>query len=769
VTEPARQTIEELPYGKETELRWTVAAERPGDSWIELVLRRPEGTIVRRRCKVVVTDDPEGEAIAAHRSGLWQDSGYPRSMDFRHLNTNSIQFLQHNTALLVDLQRGRIEQALDFKRRYPDRLVLMQVNDERNGIWGSWHVVPREVATRDGLDFDPDIWPMPRFRGYWLLNAPVPLERDFAASARTCRVRVPDPSAFQGNYYGAMVTRDVMVYPLVDGEPDWANAEYAGVAEVDLDTGEIVLERWPEEHVGPWHGFSAGQAAFAASAGSIYRMPSHGTPWIRTWIPNLTPHCPRDPDTGLDACEWWARHFARLWHTRIAASEPHPDGLQFDGLHEGRSADADQDRTVDGCMFDGVNLWRAGRRRFLRLLREGGNGFRGLDNGLIVADSSACYDQRCPSLLNGFENEEFPSFQGTAYFPGALDMVLYWQREAASPVCTYLQGRFPCDTYLTDSWDRIVASGKFEHDRVARLGLGTACLANGIYTYRAGGAVDLNGIFYGGRVEFPWDEYHAGTEGVYNWLGRPLEPARRIPDPASTGELLPETGWDWRVRPGQAALEHARALTEDRGVEGTIAVKGQGTDAYGPEHAGMRVLLRSPVTDAALESGAEYWFSCRLQAEPSGADREPGMMTPIGVALVAGDAPGVVQWVQAGSEERELNLTLTAPDGGGPCRVCFLVGGYPGRVRVRDASLQSGCAERFTRRFENGLVLLNGSGREAFEFDLQALGYGDRVFRFLKGLQHPALNPGGPAPTRVRVGSHDARFLVLLDDEERAW
>jgi hypothetical protein len=65
------------------------------------------------------------------------------------------------------------------------------------------------------------------------------------------------------------------------------------------------------------------------------------------------------------------------------------------------------------------------------------------------------------------------------------------------------------------------------------------------------------------------------------------------------------------------------------------------------------------------------------------------------------------------------------------------------------------------RRFEGGLVLLNGS-LEPVVFDLQEIDP-DRELRHIDGIVTPEINTGKPAEPRVTVGAHDGLVLVCAE------
>lgn len=727
-----------LHFGGRAEAGWQIVADQPCDGEVTAVVTA-EGRTCRMVRPVRFSATPEQDGLAMARGRVWQQAGYPRAMDFRHLGPDSVAYLSPNTAFLVDFIGQKIPAARELKERYPDRLVLMQVNDEVNGIWGSWHVVPREFAAKEGLACDEAIFPMPSFRGWWLLGPPARLDADFAAAAETVTVRVPDVGEFLYGAYGKEFTRDVMLYGLRDGRPDWATAEYASLASYDKDKSTITLQRWPREAVGDWHGFGAGEAMVAPSVGSIYGL--RGGPTIKTWIPNLTPHCPRDAE-GRTASEWWITHFAKLWHERIAPTEPHPDGFQFDGLAERPEADCDLDGTMDGCQIGGHNLWKEGLHRFFAELR------RAIPDALVLADASNVWGSRSLGVLHGSENEEYPSFLGPDFHASGFDLYRVWSRFAQPPHASYVQGRFHCDTYLEDDGATAREKGAWYPDSLVRMSLAGACMANGIYTFRTSSKRDVGCILDGGgMVSYPWDEYHAGDDGRWNWLGQPLEEAQ--PQTAQLGDdLLPPfapAGWELRV----AEASHAAARREG---EGSLVAEVTRVTTAGrppsPRQTAAGVQLASPPTATALSPEGEYALTCTLTAPGAGTNWHW-----VALSLEAGGQLGPEQPVLVGESPRELRLTLR-PSRPGPARVVCGVGAEPGEVTLDNVRLRPGCAEVFSRRFEHGLVLLNGSATRPYTFEV---GPG---YRRLHGRQAPEVNDGSACGTQVTVPASDGLFLV---------
>ncbi|NOZ23055.1 MAG: hypothetical protein GXP25_18435 [Planctomycetes bacterium] len=763
----ATRPIGAMGLDEQKELTWTLRSAKPASGSIRLELMESDAPQCAKVRPVQFAADPDRAARELARSRPWLRAGYPRCMDFRHLFPQSVMFLGHNTVFLVDFIGDKIKAAQEFKRRYPDRLVLMQVNDELNGLWGSWHCVPREFAAKEGLKCDPAIFPMPAFRGYWLLGPGATMSRDMPADVETCECSVPDTKWFVLRRYGRDVPRDVLIYRRVDGKPDWTHSEYASVVKVDKEKKTITLKRWPKAAVGAWHTFRAGESYVAPSVGSIYRLFNKG-PLIKTWVPNLTKFCPRDPATGMDAKTWWAKHFADLWHTRIANVEPHPDGIEFDGLAEGRIGDCNNDGVVDGCEIGGINYWKLGLYDFFRTLREGGDGWKGLGDDLILADCSNPSGPRCVRLLNGSENEEFPSFQGTRFLPTGMDLYRVWCAQAARPSASYLQGRFACDTYLEHDWRSLRERGKFHDDSLVRLSIALACMGDGIYTYRAGSRRDIQGtLSFQGLLEYPWDEYHAGKEGTYNWLGLPVGEAIRLTDHFGP-DLLPTNGLKgWELAGTKSGAEIAgpeivNAEGRQRVEVNVRSIDTTGLPQVGRNDAAERAVLLSPPTAHALDPQKEYcvefWISADPQYDEKEGERFADIWRCVGVQLRSKDRRGTEQWILVGPQPRCVALTLRAPSAA-KCNVAFRVGGELGPVRVGGLRVREGCAEVFARRFEHGLVLANGSSVLPYTFDIAKLG-GGRAYRRFRGAQAPDVNNGRPVGQRVTVPPQDGLLLM---------
>lgn len=738
-----------LVPGESREVQWQVKAQPDGRQELDLTLTPARLRPFHAVTEVIVADP--FPALPVLREG------YPRAMDFRHLGPENLDIQAGESLLLVDLIGDKIEAARAFKKRYPDTCVLMQINDEPNGLWGTWFTVPREYALKEGIRCEPEVFPMPSFKGYWLLRPGAVLSADFPVTQETLTFAVPDPQRFLHTRFGGKGASptDALLYRTGPDGPDWDHAEYVSVTAVDVAAKTITVARWPQSAVGTWLSFTAGLAKIAPSAGDVYRH--------RTWVPNLTKFCPRDPATGLDACEWWARHFAQLWHRRIARDTPHPDGFQFDWapFHAHKpDADCNLDGEPDGGDFAGISYWGLGMHRFFALLRSGGDGWAGVgEDTLLAADASNVQNQRSFALLNGSENEEFCGFGHPQEFSAQFDLYQLWSRQARAPQVSYLQSRFPSDVYPGGDFDQASRRDNFASVAKIRLALAAACMELGIHTYRPGGREDIEDINQSVTRRYDIDEYHAGREGRFNWLGRPLGEAQTAPgsirpEPVLTYEFEQDTA-GWTQGPGTATVETEPLRQE----EGALRFAVSAIRESRPRNRAASVL--SPWSEGTAQPGQEVALTARLWADPQFDEREGPLYASIPRALAFllesedGRRSAAAETL-VGNSPRDLALTFVVP-GEGEVRIVCEYGNDLGPIWLDRVILQPGSTDIRYRRFEHGIVLMNGSLTTPFAFDLGNID--NRPMRRLDGLYSPLQNDGMAVDGPVTVAPQDALFL----------
>ena len=108
-------------------------------------------------------------------------------------------------------------------------------------------------------------------------------------------------------------------------------------------------------------------------------------------------------------------------------------------------------------------------------------------------------------------------------------------------------------------------------------------------------------------------------------------------------------------------------------------------------------------------------------------------------------------------------MTHTTPKGKqGPGRLEFGVGEEPGEVTIENLEVRQGCGDVLYRKFQNGLVLLNGSATSDTTFQVAELFPGES-YRRIKGTQDTEHNSGEPVGRSLTLGARDGIFLVRID------
>jgi hypothetical protein len=83
----------------------------------------------------------------------------------------------------------------------------------------------------------------------------------------------------------------------------------------------------------------------------------------------------------------------------------------------------------------------------------------------------------------------------------------------------------------------------------------------------------------------------------------------------------------------------------------------------------------------------------------------------------------------------------------------------PGSIDISELEVRRGSGDVLYRKFEHGLVVLNGSKDSTVEFPMAELFPGG-TYRRLDGTQDPQHNNGQRVSARLEVPPHDAYFLV---------
>jgi hypothetical protein len=574
-------------------------------------------------------------------------------------------------------------------------------------------------------------WP-----GHWLYKVGTRLAKD--AGPEDEIIFVEDPSRINGRIPKSTDTIPfgLILYPLdKDGKPDWDRAEHLVLTQ-RLAGGGLKVRR------GAWgsvaRSFKAGKAVAA----------SHMLFWTNQWQLNLSLDCPRGGPQDLTAAEWYAQEVAK----RVIESKS--DGVEFDvgrwtwGFPEDAPMDIDNDLVPEYGYLGGVNSFGLGGQVLFRELRDQLG-----PNKIIQADSNdANFGVRGWKYLSGIQIECFPA---TDRFSEAFSHLRSWVENAGGGTrFSYPFTKAPTTTF---SGDRN-ADGSSTDFRF-RVGLAAACLTGMPHPFNSIDKIDFDPANPSDdetvvrRGPFAWDENFGGELKDWKWLGRPLGPARQDLSAMDPADLLAGASWKWAVDAGFSASnsEASGVYSSDvRRVPAGVIPKGDYWFGSRLEPAGGGPVL-VPGREYTLEfeaSGDDDWTYGGRRFE-----RVPRSVSIRGPFLDNAKRPISVL---ADSRWRSYRISLTAGTEAvnGPV---FGVSEQVGSTRLRAIRLHKGSAERWSREFERGLVLLNWTDRP-WEVPLAAGAY-----RRLKGTQDPGVNDGRRLGARVVVPAKDALFLVKSD------
>jgi len=440
--------------------------------------------------------------------------------------------------------------------------------------------------------------------------------------------------------------------------------------------------------------------------------------WVAGWL--TTTHPSWDALILADA----------RWHLDAAAlGNPGADG---------RAPDTQPDATPDWGYSDGVNLFGLGELALSDRVRDR----IGLDRAFLVgfAPTSGTITASPwpgPAGENGLWMERFPEGSLGGDFDSAFARLAFWTEHRPADVA-------PVSVVYTQA-DTEAYGGGSGGNAAFRLGLGAACMVDGWHTYTT--APDTPP--YRDAV-YAWDEYVAGTEGRPGWLGYPLEDAVRhvgALGALSTAQPIGQTGWTVQVNASGAAADPPQP------VSGSTAIEVKVTGVAAPLPALDDIELASPDLGSIAAGTHTLHFSVRATFDdatpPPARDIQVGLQIASGPFVKAGAVPVGTEW-----EEYYLTLELDAV--AGQASWVMKIGGPRGSLFLDLPEIRQGSADVFSRRFQGGVVLVNGSNAP-FTFPLGA------SYRRIDGTVDPGVNDGAAGLEEEVVPGHDARFL--LSDE----
>ncbi len=613
------------------------------------------------------------------------------------------------------------EAAAIIHKRWPDKIVTFQ--DAYGGI------SPRDYEK---------VWP-----GHLLYKTGTLVNRDVTPQDTT--IVVNDTKLIAKNNNVIVRTNKKAPFALIiyaldsTGKPDWSQAEHVIVEAMNGRQLTVKRGQWGSKPLS----FKAGKAVVAA----------HMMFWTRQWQVNFSLHSPRGGADNLTGAEWFARHIAK----RLAAANA--DGVEFDvarwtwGYPAQNPMDINNDLVADYGYIDGVNSFGLGGQVFFRELRKQ----LGPDK-IIQADSNdAAFGVRGWQYLNGIQMESFPAANHFDRFsPAFLHLRLWTENAEASPRLSYPFTKTPTTTFANARQP----NGR-KTDFRFRVGLAAACLTGMPHPFaslksikfdpanpKTGQKSDVEGKNEQMGV-FSWDEYHGGDLNDWHWLGRPISPAQQDLSDLDKTDLLAKSAWQWNTGTGFKA-EHKQAANafsaQVKSIPaGILPEKLWFGVQLAPKQGGLRTLQKNRQYTVEFQArGDDTWHYAGQTFE-----RVPRMIAISGaIQTNKRDTPISVL---ADSTLRTYRVSFTADGSPAPA---FGVSEQAGTTEIRNIKLYAGGAERWSREFEKGLVLLNMTDNP------WRVAVKKGTYRHLKGSQAPEVNNGQAVENEVVVPAQDALFLV---------
>lgn len=578
-----------------------------------------------------------------------------------------------------------------------------------------------------------DVWP-----GHLLYKVGTLLSKDITPSDNTVFVQDLNriaPNKKRANNVNRKFPLTLTIYALDDqGKPDWSQAEHVIMDNVDNQKITIQRGQWGTKALS----FKAGKAVVAA----------HMMFWTRQWQLNFSLDSPRGGKGNLTAAEW----FAQLMTDRLLASGA--NGIEFDvtrwtwGYPLSNPMDVNNDLVPDYGYINGINSFGLGGQVFFRELRKR----VGVDK-IIQADSNdAMFGARGWHYLNGIQMEAFPYANDYNRFSPAFTHLRLWVNNAEGlPKVSYPFTKTPTTVFANDH----LPDGS-KTDFRFRVGFATACLLGMPHPFASVDHVKFDPANAVGDEKsesfglFNWDEYHGGDLNNWQWLGHLQDTLQQNLTGLSNVNLLDKAVWQWTISNGFTAdhnQDNQSFSAHVKQIPGGILPEQMWTGVQlAPKNGELKNL--QPGHEYTLEFEAQGGDSWQYGGQQF--DRVPRMVTISGAISGKTEKP---LSILVDSQWRTYRLSFIA-DSSGQATPVFGVSEQIGTTEIRNIKLFAGGAERWSREFEKGLVLLNMTETP------WKVAVKNNVYKRLKGTQAPEINTGELIGNEVTVPARDALFLV---------
>ena len=362
-------------------------------------------------------------------------------------------------------------------------------------------------------------------------------------------------------------------------------------------------------------------------------------------------------------------------------------------------------------------------------------------------------------------------------YSSSLDRFLLWAERGRTPDVTFIHNKYPDEAYHGGDPAALETPMTLS---TFRLDAASACMGSGYVGKgigRVSGGASPSLADYPGKAEqrekygvpLPpdYDEYHAGTETVRGWLGLPVSGPIRIDE--HLGPVLYRFDGQAALPSIQVRRDDWRAGPAERSGANGFRVRVEEVGLWRSRRDSFSLAAELPLPGIPFRQYEEYTLTFRVRGsspfrhlDPAYAEIPRNITVRLVVDGQLGERSkvayaGFIQEALVFEEERTVTLTLIAPaDGAGKLEICLSEN--RGDLVFSDLTLRKGCADVMARRFENGLVLLNGSTFDPVTVSVSSVAPGES-FRRLEGRQDPDHNTGAPVGDGLQIPAQDAVFL----------
>lgn len=591
---------------------------------------------------------------------------------------------------LFAAHHGAVSSMDSIKTAYPNVITIAM-----NPRWADGENRQQSSTSAD----TGSVWP-----GFWAYKTGCLIASNLTAASTT--IRVASTNLFNLPPDGDMV---IIYARQTDNTPNWNYYEYAQVT--NIVAGAIQVKRGCTGTSAK--SFTNGQAVVAHVINAWVTGPGD-----MLFKQNLSLYCPRNPTTGENALEFWARGEAAALNAGLN------DGTEHDVVYcvLPSDADADNDLQPDGGFKDGVNLWNLGYQENVKLIREA-----------VGPDKIMQYD--CVRARNGYRGWKYvngiqmETFGGGEHFSENFDTLSQWAAEAeAKPAFSYGFCKQPTTTYGGVTPDK---------DWMFRKQFATGLMVGMPHPYAIGTSMGI----------YDWDEQRGGSLSNYTWLGKATGLAQRDFSGLGTDMLSSNSNWTVLTDAGYTST-NAGTVYSTNGIQISVT----GVPAGAPDSGAVRLGYAN--TQIQLITNHEYTLTFDARGDDT-------------VVYNGKVYPGIPRYVEINGYGTVPGMGVLVPREWHTYRLSFITGANAkfnptfdvsetiGSVWIRNISLQEGTADRLSREFESGKVFLNESQEKSWTINL-----GTNQYWKLKGDIRPDVNDGRRVAGSITVPARDAVYLL---------